>query len=297
MKQLIKKTFSKLSRNAKNQVRRYWENHNVTLHKQFSSPEESLNFFEWRNSQYPGYIELAPVNNADDLVVLDFGCGPGHDLIGFGAFSKPKRLIGADVSRVSLSESQDRLNLHKIEAELITIDPQLQTLPLESSSIDYIHCSGVLHHTDNELNILKEFRRVLRPGGEARIMVYNYNSLWVHLYTAYIKQILDESFQNLSLREAFAKTTDGVDCPISRCYTPSEFCSIANQAGFKATHIGNSMSLTELNLLPKIYQAIQNIKLSSESRKFLTELTFNEKNHPIYRGQLAGINSVYSLIS
>ena len=30
-----------------------------------------------------------PVNQADGLVVLDYGCGPGNDLVGFGHFSNP----------------------------------------------------------------------------------------------------------------------------------------------------------------------------------------------------------------
>ena len=46
----------------------YWTRHNVTEHRQFTSAEESLNFFDWRNAQYPGYIELVPVNQADGKV-------------------------------------------------------------------------------------------------------------------------------------------------------------------------------------------------------------------------------------
>jgi len=88
-------------------VREYWTAHNVTGHLRFRSAQQSLEYFHWRNSQYPGYIDLMPVAGFDGQHVLDFGCGPGHDLVGFGSYSKPARLVGADVSSTSLSESRD----------------------------------------------------------------------------------------------------------------------------------------------------------------------------------------------
>jgi ubiquinone/menaquinone biosynthesis C-methylase UbiE len=82
-----------------------------------------------------------PVAGYDGKAILDYGCGPGHDVVGFAHFSKTARLIGMDVSTTSLA------------------------------SIDLIHSSGVLHHTPNPLKILKEFRRIIRPGGSAQIMI------------------------------------------------------------------------------------------------------------------------------
>src|SRR5205085_1971636 len=38
----------------------YWSRYNVTLHHQFSSTEDSLRQLEFRNQQYPGYIDLLP---------------------------------------------------------------------------------------------------------------------------------------------------------------------------------------------------------------------------------------------
>src|ERR1700735_2639473 len=93
-------------------VERYWKGHNVTLHRTFSSPEASLADFHWRNAQYFGYIDLMPVSSADGLTVLDFGCGPGYDLVGFASQSRPQRLIGIDVSQSSLAEAKSRLELH-----------------------------------------------------------------------------------------------------------------------------------------------------------------------------------------
>ena len=65
------------------------------------------------------------------------------------------------------------------------------------------------------------------------IMVYNYNSIWVHLYTAYINQIERGKYKNLNLLDAFSKLTDGPQTPISKCYRPDEFISILNDFGLR----------------------------------------------------------------
>ena len=117
--------------------------------------EQSLNHFEWRNSQYPGYIELMPVKNYDNKVVLDYGCGPGNDLVGFSEFSNPKELIGADVSKPSLELAKKRLLLHRKDVRLLHLEEKENKILLADNSIDLIHSSGVLHHCKN-LNKFKK---------------------------------------------------------------------------------------------------------------------------------------------
>jgi ubiquinone/menaquinone biosynthesis C-methylase UbiE len=84
-----------------------------------------------------------PVSRAH---VLDFGCGPGHDLVGFGTQSKPARLVGVDVSRSSLAEARRRLALHEVTPDLLYHDINAGPLPFEDGSFDLAHSSGVLHH-------------------------------------------------------------------------------------------------------------------------------------------------------
>src|SRR5262249_40539602 len=157
----------------------YWTRYNVTLNHQFASAEESLAYLRWRNDQYFGYSELMPVSGHDGRVVLDFGCGPGHDLVGFATASRPARLIGIDISRTSREEARARLALHGADCDLVLLEADAE-LPFETASIDYIHSSGVLHHLADPLAALREFHRVLRPEGVARVMVYNYDSVWLH---------------------------------------------------------------------------------------------------------------------
>ena len=74
---------------------------------------------------------------------------------------------------------------------------------------------------------------MLRPGGEVRIMVYNRLSLWFHLYTAYVKKVVEGAFAGLTVEEAFTLNTDGEECPISHAYLPDEFLGQARVRRFR----------------------------------------------------------------
>jgi SAM-dependent methyltransferase len=273
----------------------YWTEHNVTSHHAFKNAHESLEYFDWRNDQYFRYIDLMPVSGCDGKSVLDFGCGPGHDLIGFGTYSKPSRLVGADLSESSLDQSRSRLKLHQINADLIKLAPEDATLPFPDQSFDYIHSSGVLHHTPNPVSILLELKRILKPGGELRIMVYNRNSIWMHLYVAYQRNILEGLFPNEDLDTQFRKSTDGENCPISNCYTPKEWINLSKTSGFRATFLGAAVSIHEMSLLHLRFAAMQDRRLPIESRKFLNKLQFDSYGYPMIDDSYAGIDGCYLL--
>lgn len=273
----------------------YWTRYNVTLHRNFQSAEESLAYFHWRNDQYVDYIRLMPVSGRDGKVVLDFGCGPGNDLVGFGVFSKPARLIGVDVSPSSLQEARERLKLHGIAAETILIGPSETSLPIESGSVDYIHSSGVIHHIEEAPKILSELERVLKPGGEIRIMIYNYDSVFLHLHVAYLSRIVKGLYRNLPIREAFAKFTDGEECPVAKVYKPEEFSALAEGAGLACEFLGAAVSIRELADLAMRWQAAMDPGLEEEHRRFLIGLHLDERGIPLFNGIAAGQDGCYRL--
>jgi ubiquinone/menaquinone biosynthesis C-methylase UbiE len=273
----------------------YWTDHNVTLHRIFQSVDESLDYIEWRNLQYPYYIELMPVSGVDGKVVVDYGCGPGHDLVGFATASRPARLIAIEVSKTSLAEAHLRMLLHGKLAEFVGISENEIPLPLPDASVDVVHCSGVLHHTPDPERTLREFRRILKPDGYAQIMVYNYDSLWVHLYVAYQRMLVDGLSSGKTLRQAFTSSTDGPDCPISECYTPGEFLAMASRVGLGGKLRGIASSAWEMKLLPLRWDALMDRRLPLESRRFLYELTLDERGIACYRGQVAGIDACFEL--
>ena len=270
----------------------YWTSHMVT-NEVWKDANDSLDHFLWRNAQYPGYIDLMPVSGADGLTVMDYGCGPGNDLVGFAEYSKPHRLIGADVSQAALQVAEQRLTLHAKPVELIQLEEGSNIIPLPDESVDLVHSSGVLHHVKNLNKALMEIHRVLKPEGRLQVMVYNYDSLWLHLYTAYIHQIKMRLYSDLTLMDAFRRTTDGPYCPISHCYRPQEFLDIVRASGFSGYYKGASISLHELGLLQHRFDAICNRKLAREHRDFLSAITFDQFGHPRVNGYVAGINACF----
>ena len=59
---------------------------------------------------------------------------------------------------------------------------------------DDVDYSGLMCTKDPD-GVLREFHRILRPGGFARLMVYNYDSIWLHLYVAFILRKSNPSWQ------------------------------------------------------------------------------------------------------
>src|SRR3990170_4792001 len=277
----------------------YWGEH-TTHSTAFNSAEESRQYLEWRFGQYPFFRELMELwGEHDDRVVLDYGCGPGNDLTGFLVYTKARKVIGIDVSAKALQLAGRRLALHQIDpsrVELIKISDSTREIPLEARSVDYIYCEGVLHHTTYPEAMLTELRRTLKPAGSACIMVYNRNSLWFHLYTAYDKMILRKAFPGLTVEQAFSRNTDGEHCPISRCYHPDEFMDLCHRAGFQGEFAGGYFSTLELELFEGGgNQAACDDRLPSVHREFLRGLRCDTKGFPQYRGKYAGIGGVYKL--
>jgi ubiquinone/menaquinone biosynthesis C-methylase UbiE len=276
-------------------VTQYWTEHLVHS-PLFTDQEASRNFIDWRTRMSLGYAELMPFTGHDGKTVLDYGCGPGIELTGIGLYSKPKALYGADISSAGLEKARLRTQLHGIPCQLLLLK-QGGGIPLESASVDFVHCSGVLHHTPDPVSILKEFARILVPGGTANVMIYNYASIYMHLYVAYMKRVLGgKRYRRLSKEEVFRISTDGPTCPISRAYRVEDFIEEARTAGLQAAFKGAGMENgSEMKTLNLRWDAIADARLDPESRAFLDELTFDERGRPVHRGRTAGVHACYQL--
>lgn len=278
----------------------YWAEH--TVHSApFHSARSSLAYLRRRSRDYPLFEQLMELygDHRRDTVV-DFGCGPGNDLVGFLVLGRARRVIGIDVSRRALELARRRLALHRIDgarATLIQIGDGAAAVPLGDASVDYLYCEGVLHHTSDPGGLLHEFRRIVKPGARVAIMVYNRDSIYYHLFTAYQRQVLEGAFDGLSVDEAFRRNTDGDECPISRAYRPLDFVDLCRDAGFDARFVGGYFAGLELRLLQSLgAQALADRRLPAEHRAFLGDLDIGPDGFPRFRGQFAGIGGVYHLV-
>jgi ubiquinone/menaquinone biosynthesis C-methylase UbiE len=84
------------------------------------------------------------------------------------------RATGVDLTAAAVDAVRARLELEELDAEVLRADAE--QLPFPDASFELVYSWGVLHHTPDTPAALAEVRRVLAPGGEARIMLYSRRS-------------------------------------------------------------------------------------------------------------------------
>ena len=105
--------------------------------------------------------------------ILDAGCGTG--LIGHALAARevdPQRVFGIDASQESLMIARESGNYGDVSRVDLTLG-----LPFDDQSFGGVVCGGVLTYVPDAAPVLREFVRVLRPGGAA--IVSQRTDLWV----------------------------------------------------------------------------------------------------------------------
>lgn len=111
-----------------------------------------------------------------------------------------------------------------------------EALPFPDASFDRVSSNGVLHHTPDIARALREIHRVLRPGGEARIVVYNRSSFhyWLTqvLYRGLLRgELVRRGSMSAVLSAGVERTSIGAR-PLVRVYRPAEVERMLVEAGF-----------------------------------------------------------------
>lgn len=129
--------------------------------------------------------------------VLEIGCGMGlHTELMARAGA---RLTSVDLSPTSVEATTRRLALKKLNGRVLEADAE--KLPFDAGSFDFVWSWGVIHHSSRTARVVREIARVLRPGAECRVMVYNRQSAW-----AYSILIRDHLLRGRFLRGSFEET-------------------------------------------------------------------------------------------
>ncbi len=82
-----------------------------------------------------------------------------------------------DLTEEALAHLQHRIRIYELpEPESLQV-ADAEHLPFESNTFDLGYSWGVLHHTPNTEEALRELVRVVRSGGEIKTMLYNRHSL------------------------------------------------------------------------------------------------------------------------
>lgn len=105
--------------------------------------------------------------------VLEIGTGVGTDarqIIARGGL-----YVGTNVDRGSTEATSQALRVFSLPG--IARECDATSLVFPDSTFDVVYSFGVLHHIPDVARAVAEIRRVLKPGGELLVMLYNRTSI------------------------------------------------------------------------------------------------------------------------
>ena len=105
-----------------------------------------------------------------DAAILDVGCASGA-LVEALTRKGYARVAGIDVSEQAVEQSRLRglTTVRRLDAA---------SPALSGESVDLLIASDVLEHTDDDREVLRQWRRLLKPGGTLAVFVPAFRFLW-----------------------------------------------------------------------------------------------------------------------
>lgn len=162
----------------KAEVKEFWNRQSCdTWHTQ--SEKFSRQYFDeieaWRYRDQPFIHSFAQFSRYHGKRVLEVGFGAGTDFIQWlraGAIAS-----GVDLTEEALANLTRRINAYNLPQPESLRVADAENLPFANDTFDLGYSWGVLHHTPDTEKAIKELVRVVRPGGEIKLMLYNRRAL------------------------------------------------------------------------------------------------------------------------
>lgn len=126
----------------------------------------------WRDQAWRRFaVRKAAVKPTDR--VLDVACGTG-DLTEAFAAGGAAEVVGLDFTAEMLEIAREKAGGRKLEGGRIQyIQGDAQKLPFEDASFDVVSIAFGIRNVQEPARALKEFRRVLRPGGRVVVLEFS----------------------------------------------------------------------------------------------------------------------------
>jgi SAM-dependent methyltransferase len=109
-----------------------------------------MGYFDWH--EQPGYLRDVTRHFAPDARLLDVGCGTGWIADHFSDYT------GVDGSTEAVAAARER-------ERAVTLHDVGEPLPFADESFDGVVMKDLLEHVADPVALVREVRRVLRPGG------------------------------------------------------------------------------------------------------------------------------------
>lgn len=154
------------------------------------SPVGTREFFDevtaYRDAIEPHIPEVVDFERWSGASVLEAGCGIGTDGVRFAKAGAD--YTGFDFSPTALSLARHRFEMEGMDGRFLS--GSVTQLPLRDQTFDLVFSHGVIHHVEDTEAAVREFERVLKPGGTALVMVYHRQSLNYHVSIMVLRRAL-----------------------------------------------------------------------------------------------------------
>lgn len=134
----------------------------------------------------PAIPEMVQFDRWRDRDVLEAGCGIATD--GINLARAGARYTGVDFSPTAIDIARDRFANEGCAGTFVRAS--ITDLPFADDSFDLVYSNGVIHHLPETERVVREFHRVLRPGGRAVVMVYHRSSLNHHVNVMLVRRLM-----------------------------------------------------------------------------------------------------------
>lgn len=199
--------------------------------------------------------------------VLEIGVGNGSHAQLLATYANS--YTGIDLTNYAVKSTSERLKLFDIPGEIYQMDAE--KMSFEDATFDFVWSWGVIHHSSNTEQILREIYRILKPGGEAVIMVYHRGWWNYYICNGLIHGIiLGDIFRTRSLSKTAQNHTDGA---LARYYTTASWKNLAQELKFRVCYIVIKGQKSDLFPIPggKIKNFLMNLIPNKITRFFTNQ--------------------------
>lgn len=226
---------------AKAAVRDFWDRASCgeDLYLADTAREDYARQARIRYELEPYIEEFAGFADSTGKRVLEIGVGLGADHQRFAEAGAD--LTGIDLTPRAVEHTARRLAAFGLKSDVRVMDAE--NLEFPDGTFDRVYSWGVLHHSPDTAKAIREVCRVLKPGGDARIMIYHTYSFvgymlwvryallrlrpWTSLRAVYARYLESPGTKAYSVREAKALFRDFRDVSTRVVLTHGDLLSSA----------------------------------------------------------------------
>ncbi len=150
--------------------------------------------------------------------IIEIGCGIGTDATNFARAGAD--YTGIELSQASLELTRRRFQVFGLAGRFIQCNAEQLAEYVEACAFDLVYSFGVIHHTPDPAAVMREARKVIRPDGEFRLMLY-----------------AKESWKDAMIEAGLDQPEAQSGCPVAFTYTRREAQQLVEQAGFRVVSI------------------------------------------------------------